>query len=103
MSVDDSPDAASEQLTSKLEETKSSFLRRIARIIREENSELLEEHLAMKPLLSVDDLANTLGVSKRTVETIIAEDELRPIWVRGQRRFHPDAVNAYLRRRSQEK
>lgn len=86
----------------RLEKLKDAFFQRIAQLIRKENTELLEEHLSMKPLLSVEDLADTLGVSKRTVETIIAEGKLSPIWVRGQRRFHPDAVDAYLRRRSQK-
>lgn len=100
-----STDKQSQELKSKssrFDELKESFFQRMSQLIREENAELLEEHLSMKPLLSVEDLAKTLGVSKRTVETIIEEGELSPIWVRGQRRFHPDSVDAYLRRKSRE-
>lgn len=49
------------------------------------------------PLLTVKDLARTLNVSARTVESLIAAGKIRPLWVAGQRRFHPDAINAYLR------
>jgi len=55
-------------------------------------------HSWPKPLLSVNNLAKTLNVSKRTVEKIIADGEIRPIWIRGQRRFHPETVDAYIRR-----
>ena len=58
---------------------------------------LLAEQVSRKPLLSVKDLARTLGVSPRTVENIVAAGKLRPLWIEGQRRFHPDAVDAYLR------
>ena len=58
---------------------------------------LLAEHAAQKQLLSVADLAKTLNVSRRTVENIIAAGKIRPLWIEGQRRFHPDMVDAYLR------
>ena len=61
------------------------------------NEQLLQEHHALKPLLSVKDVARTLAVSERTVEALIQRGRLRPLWVKGQRRFHPDAVDAYLR------
>ena len=48
------------------------------------------------PLLTVKDVGRTLSVSPRTVETLIADGEIVPLWVRGQRRFHPDAVLAYV-------
>ena len=57
---------------------------------------ILAEVVALKPLMSVKDVAKTLGVSPRTVETLIGDKELRPIWVKGQRRFHPDTVAAYV-------
>ena len=52
---------------------------------------------AMKPLMSLDDVAQTLGVSSRTVESLIGKGKLRPLWIKGQQRFHPDIVAAYLR------
>lgn len=69
----------------------------ISEAIDQHNRQLLEEHRALKPLLCVGDVARTLQVSMRTVETLIAAGKLRPLWIRGVRRFHPDAVEAYLR------
>jgi excisionase family DNA binding protein len=50
------------------------------------------------PLWTVQDLAAYLNVSPRTVETLIADGAFRPIWVGRQRRFQPQAIEAYLRR-----
>jgi excisionase family DNA binding protein len=69
---------------------------------REENKKLLEEHRKMEALLSIEEVADILGVSKRTVEDIVASGRLDPIWVKGQRRFHPDTVDAYLRSPAQK-
>ncbi|CAN0595678.1 unnamed protein product [Laminaria digitata] len=69
----------------------------ISQAIDHQNRQLLEEHRTMKPLLCVGDVARTLQVSMRTVETLIAGGKLRPLWIRGVRRFHPDTVSAYLR------
>ena len=65
--------------------------------VRALNEQLLREHTALKPLLDVADVAKTLGVSRRTVENLIGQGKLRPLWIRGQRRFHPDTVDAYVR------
>ena len=48
------------------------------------------------PLLDIDDVADYLGVCRRTVETIITKGKLKPIRVRSQRRFTRDARQAYL-------
>lgn len=53
---------------------------------------------APPPLWTIKDVATRLNVSKRTVETIIDEGKITPTWVRGQRRFEPEVVEAYLRR-----
>lgn len=50
-----------------------------------------------EPLLRVQGVARRLNVSKRTVERLVADGELRPLWIKGQRRFTPAAVDAYLR------
>lgn len=71
--------------------------RQIEQAVRETGLRLLHERKALKPLLAVRDVARTLNVSERTVETLIAMGELRPLWVKGQRRFHPDTVDAYVR------
>ncbi len=69
----------------------------ITETVRRLNELLLAEHASMKPLLSVTDLAKTRKVSSRIVETIIATGKIKPLWIEGQRRFHPDTVDAYLR------
>ncbi len=69
-------------------------------IIREVNQQLLNEHIALKSLLSIRDVARTLSISVRTLETLLAEGKLpSPIWVGGQRRWHPDTIAAFLRSR----
>lgn len=73
----------------------------LIRAIRKENERLLERHQQMEALLSIEEVADVLGVSKRTVEDIVSSERLKPIWVKGQRRFHPDAVDAYLRSQAQ--
>jgi excisionase family DNA binding protein len=48
-------------------------------------------------LLTLPQVAHYLQVSERTVETLVAEGELQPIYIRSRRRFEPEAVKAYLR------
>jgi excisionase family DNA binding protein len=72
------------------------------RLVRKENEALLRRHREMKCLMSIDDVADVLGVSRRTMEDIVASGDLDPIWIKGQRRFHPDAVDAYLRRQAKD-
>lgn len=91
-------DTSSDELASKVVSLLQVALREhISETIDLHGRKLLEEHITLKPLLSVSDLARTLKVSLRTVETLIAAGKLRPLWIRGVRRFHPDAVDAYLR------
>ena len=84
-------------LAARLETFKSELTQHIVEHVRALNDQLLREHAALKPLMSVDDVARTLNVSARTVENIILQGKLRPLWIKGQRRFHPDAVDAYVR------
>jgi len=72
------------------------------RLVRRENEALLRKHHEMECLMSIDDVAEVLGVSRRTMEDIVACGDLDPIWIKGQRRFHPDTVDAYLRRQSKD-
>lgn len=70
----------------------------IQEVVQTENKKLLDKHTALKPLLSPLDVARALSVSKRTVETMVAAEELpAPLWVKGQRRWHPDVIVAYMR------
>jgi len=78
---------------------KEPLIKHIERTFRK----VLSEYVGSKPLYNVEpladiqDVASCLGVSVRTVETLIAEGDLVPIWVRGQRRFTSDAIEAYIR------
>ena len=58
---------------------------------------LLQAAQRPEPLLTVEDVAAHLAVSKRTVETLISEGELVPLRIRGTRRFTREAVDAFLR------
>ena len=51
----------------------------------------------VEPLLDVSEVAGYLNVSTRTVERIVAEGRLVPLWVRGQRRFTHEGGQAFLR------
>ena len=48
-------------------------------------------------LMTLPQVAHYLQVSERTVETLVAEGQLQPIYVRSCRRFEPEAVKAYVR------
>ena len=72
----------------------------LAEAVREQNERLLQEHRALKPLLSLGDVARTLKKSVRSCETMLAAGELPPpLWIGGVRRWHPDTIAAYLRAR----
>lgn len=49
-------------------------------------------------LLTVDEVAALLGVSRRSVDQIIAEGDLKPLYIRSARRFSRSTIDAYLRR-----
>lgn len=80
-----------------LEAKLDAFGRDVVERVRRSNRELLQAFQSIKPLMSVEDVARTLKVSPRTVEKVIQSGELEPLWIGGQRRFHPDAIDAYLR------
>lgn len=50
------------------------------------------------PLLDVAGVARRLSVSERSVERLVAEGLLSPVWVGGARRFAPEAVESFLKR-----
>ncbi len=83
-------------LTAKLEALKADLKNELGDAFRLQAQLLLDEYTGLKPLLDVADVAKTLNVSPRTVEKIIGLGKLRPLWIKGQRRFHPDVVMAYL-------
>ena len=42
-------------------------------------------------------VADYLNITKRTVDRIIDRGHLNPLWAGDQRRFDPEAIDAYLR------
>ena len=44
-----------------------------------------------------EQVADYLNISERTLDRIFDRGHLNPLWVRGQRRFDPEAVRAYVR------
>ena len=65
------------------------------RIARRAFEDLLKER-QLKDLLTIEDVAKALKVSKRTAETIVARGELPYLPIQGQRRFAPDTVAVYV-------
>jgi predicted DNA-binding transcriptional regulator AlpA len=55
---------------------------------------------APEPLMTKADVAEALGVTERTVDTISAAGDLPKIKVRGCVRFAPGAVEAYIQRQT---
>ena len=84
-------------LRAKLDALKAELCQELAAVVEQQNALLLNQHQALKPLLSVRDTAKTLSVSERTVEKLIAQKKIRVLWIEGQRRVHPDALEAYMR------
>lgn len=48
-------------------------------------------------LLTLDDVAAHLAVSRSTAERLVREGEIVPLWIAGARRFTPAALNAFVR------
>jgi excisionase family DNA binding protein len=53
---------------------------------------------ALSPLLSINEVAGLLGISRPTVYALIRRGELVPIRVGKRARFDPADVRAYLER-----
>ena len=56
---------------------------------------------APEPLMTKADVAEALGVTERTVDTISAAGDLPKIKVRGCVRFAPAVVRAYIRQQAE--
>lgn len=60
--------------------------------------ENVKEEWASEPQLwSIQQAADYLNISARTLDTMIASGEIEPIWIKGQRRFDREAIFAYVR------
>jgi excisionase family DNA binding protein len=53
-------------------------------------------------LLTRQEAAERLRISVRTLDTLRAAGELRAVKVKRRVRFHPDALDAYVRRNAEE-
>lgn len=57
----------------------------------------LQERLARPELLTIDEVANVLNVSRRTVYRMCDAGQLEPIKISGRAtRFSPDAIRTFL-------
>ena len=95
-----------EVLEARLSAFKTELGDHLTDVVRSLYGHLLQEHRALTPLMTLADVARTLEGSPRTVEKLIEKGQLKPLWIKGQRRFHPDAVTDYIRtceRRTQRK
>jgi excisionase family DNA binding protein len=54
-----------------------------------------------KALLTRDEAADRLRISTRTLDTLEAEGKLQAVRVRGRVLYHPDALDAFIRKASQ--
>lgn len=69
------------------------------RVVREE----VQTGPALPTLLTIDDVADTLKVSPRTLDRMLKDDEFpRPLRIGSQRRWAPGALEAYLKRLANE-
>ena len=69
-------------------------------VVREELRAERRREAAPEPLLTKGDVAEVLGVTERTVDTISAAGDLPKIKVRGCVRFAPSAVESYIQRQA---
>lgn len=76
--------------------------------LREEVQELREEVRSLRTrrdsdaLLDLDETAELLGVSRRTVDTLVHAGEITSVKIRRCRRIPRRALTAYIRRRAEE-
>lgn len=83
-------------LEAKLEHFTKDLKAHITATIRD----TLAKRAAPNPLLTVEEAAGVVGISKRSMETLIGAGEIRVMDVGpngGLRRIHPDALKAYMR------
>jgi excisionase family DNA binding protein len=66
--------------------------------VREELRAERRQEAAPRPLLSKEDAADVLGLSPRTVDTLIHSGELPSLKVRRRRRIRPADLEAYIER-----
>jgi len=75
-------------------------MRKLQREMKERLDDLessLAEPLYPVSLFSVAQVADMFGVSVRTIESLIADGELVPIYIRSVRRISKESIEAYIR------
>jgi excisionase family DNA binding protein len=87
------PGATSQQEDPDLDDRIEAIVERLV----QDRLKALMASQAPDPLWDVDEVAAYLGVSRRTVDTLIASGEIKPMRVGRQRRFHRKSIDAYLR------
>ena len=88
------PSAPPEELSP---ETLEYIQAQIDRMLQERLEASRKSSATQPSLWTVQQAADYLNISKRTFEKEINAGRIRPIWIRNQRRFHPDSVEAYVR------
>ena len=53
------------------------------------------------PRLTIDEVADLLGVSRRTVNRMLKDKELKSVLVRGSRRFREADIYDYLNKQTE--
>lgn len=95
--TDPAPGSCPDSLMTLVTELRDGLAADLATQIEETLIPLLDTPSRPEPLLTIDDVADHLRVSRRTVETLLAEGEIIALRIRGTRRFTREAVNAYIR------
>lgn len=57
----------------------------------------LKDYTKMKPLMTERDVMRTLAVKSRQTFISKHQPHIPPLWLEGSKRWHPDAVDAYIR------
>jgi len=68
--------------------------------VREELQAARRQEAAPEPLLTKEDAAEVLGVSPRTLDTLLASGEIASIKVKRCRRIPPAALRSYIDRQA---
>lgn len=77
-------------------ETEPELLKQIRNIVQE-TLRTSNSNEGLPQLYNLHELSSALKVSKRTLEYLISDGKLTPIWIRGQRRFSTACIHEYLR------
>ena len=65
-------------------------------LIEAVRAELQSGRIDRQQLLTSKQVANLLNLSKRTVETLVAEGYLSSVKIRGSRRFTPQSIQQFI-------